>query len=411
MTALALALAGALVAIELVDAAAALLNLRSIRQPPPPGFEGLFTPAKYARMQEYSAECSRFGLAESAAHLAVILGFWFTGGYGLLDAWIRSLGWPLLPTGLLFMSALFLGQSILFLPFQLYSTFVIEERFDFNRTTPRTFFLDLAKGLALAAAIGWPVLAGLLFLLDRLGPYAWPACWAAACLFGLFMQYIHPTWIMPLFNRLTPLEDGELRRAVFDYAGSVDFPLANILVMDGSRRSAKTNAFFTGFGKNKRIALFDTLIRQHTVPELVAVLAHEIGHYKKRHILQGLLLSWAENGVMFFLLGQILVRPFFFEAFYLGPSVYGGLVIFGILVAPLSFVLSLGLAALSRRHELEADRFCARTLKDPAPLIRALKTLTVSNLSPLTPHPFFVRLHCSHPPIVERVTALEAWRS
>jgi STE24 endopeptidase len=405
---LALGLATALAAIELVDAAAALLNLRSIRKPPPPGFEGLFDPEKYSRMQAYSAACTRFGLAESWAHLALILGFWLSGGYALLDGWVRGLGWPLVPTGLLFMSALFLGQSAVFLPFRWYSTFVLEEGFGFNRTTPRTFWLDLAKGLALAAAIGWPVLAVILFLLDRLGPWAWPACWAASCLFGLFMRYVYPTWIMPLFNKFTPLEEGELRRAILDYARSVDFPLANILVMDGSRRSSKTNAFFTGFGNNKRIALFDTLIKQHPVRELVAVLAHEIGHYKKKHILQGLLISWAESGAMFFLLGRILGRPYFFEAFYLRPSVYAGLVIFGLLVAPLSFVLSLGFAALSRRHELEADRFCAETLPDPGALAAALRTLTVVNLAPLTPHPFFVKLHYSHPPVVERVAALEA---
>jgi STE24 endopeptidase len=239
------------------------------------------------------------------------------------------------------------------------------------------------------------------------GPGAWVYCWAATTLFLLGVQYIAPTWIMPLFNTFQPLEPGPLREALLAYARRINFPLQDVYVMDGSRRSSKSNAFFTGFGKHKRVALFDTLIAQLTHPELVAVLAHEIGHYKKKHILHGLLLSIAHMGVVFFLLSIFLQHQGLFQAFYMQqPSVYAGLIFFGLLYMPLELLLSIGRHVFSRRREYAADRFAVETFGQPEAMAQALQKLSVQNLSNLTPHPFYVFLHYSHPPVFERIQAI-----
>jgi STE24 endopeptidase len=240
------------------------------------------------------------------------------------------------------------------------------------------------------------------------GPDAWLYCWIATTLVTLALQLIAPTWIMPLFNQFTPLEPGALRDAIFAYAASVHFPVDEVFVMDGSKRSNKSNAFFTGFGKHKRIALFDTLIERHTIPELVAVLAHEVGHYQKRHIVKNLVLSIVHMGVMWFLLSVFLHHPGLFQAFEVEqPSVYAGLVFFGLLYAPAELMLSIGLQMVSRRHEYEADAYAVQTVETPAAMQQALRKLAVHNLSNLTPHPFYVFLHYSHPPMLQRLQALQ----
>jgi len=222
------------------------------------------------------------------------------------------------------------------------------------------------------------------------------------------MQYIAPTWIMPLFNRFDPLPEGELRQSILAYAQEIDFQLDNIFVMDGSRRSSKSNAFFTGFGKNRRIVLFDTLIENHTVDELVAVLAHEMGHFKKKHILKNMAIGIIQSGLMFYILSLFISYPGLFEAFFVDQvSVYAGLIFFGVIYAPLDGLLALALKALSRRHEYEADRFAVKTSGKPSAMAGALKKLSVHNLSNLQPHPFYVFLHYSHPPVLKRIEAIE----
>jgi STE24 endopeptidase len=213
---------------------------------------------------------------------------------------------------------------------------------------------------------------------------------------------------MPLFNKFTPMESGELKEAILGYARSVNFPIKNVLVMDGSKRSSKSNAFFTGFGRNKRIALFDTLIAQHTVPEMVAVLAHEVGHYKKKHILQGTIIGIVHTGVIFFLLSFFLGSPELFQAFYMRQeSIYAGLLFFGLLYTPIELALSIVMHLVSRKNEYEADRFATETIDEPGNLIDALKKLSSTNLSNLTPHPFFVFLNYSHPPLMQRIQAIQ----
>ncbi|MDD5082811.1 MAG: M48 family metallopeptidase, partial [Dehalococcoidales bacterium] len=378
-----------------------ILNLGSLRTELPPALEGVYQPEEYRNSQAYTRAGLRFEMVTDGFSLLVILAFWFARGFNYLDQLVRS--WVFVPivNRLLYLGILLAAYSLLTLPFGIYATFVIEERFGFNRTTPRTFILDRIKGLLLGVLLGGPLLAGVLALFQYTGPLAWLYCWAAIILFSLAVQYIAPTWIMPLFNKFTPMESGPLKESILQYARSVNFPISNVFVMDGSKRSSKTNAFFTGFGRNKRIALFDTLIARHTTAELVTVLAHEIGHYQKRHILQGTIISIAHTGVILFLLSLFLNSPGLYQAFYVAqPSVYTGLLFFGLLYTPIELVLSMVLQAVSRKHEYEADRFAAETIAEPEAMATALRKLSSTNLSNLTPHPFYVFLNYSHPPLL-----------
>jgi len=385
-----------------------ILNLRALRLEPPASLKDVYTQETYGKSQKYIRENTLFGLLSGAFNLALLLIFWFAGGFNWFDFIVRSWGFASIANGILYTGILALGYGLLTLPFDIYGTFVIEQRYGFNRTTWRTFIADRLKGLMLAAVLGLPLLAGILALFELAGPFAWLYCWAAVTLYLLFIEFAAPRWIMPLFNKFTPLGEGELRTAILDYSGSVKFPVSNIFVMDGSRRSSKSNAFFSGFGRSKRIALFDTLIARHTVPELVAVLAHEIGHYKKRHILWGLLLSILHSGIIFFLLSLLINTPGLYAAFYMTqPSVYTGLIFFGLLYTPLELVLSLLTNMLSRKYEYAANRYAAQTVADPQSMVVALKKLSSDNLSNLTPHPLYVFLHYSHPPLLQRVQAIQ----
>jgi STE24 endopeptidase len=384
-----------------------IYNLRALRPLLPQEFAGVYDTEAYRKSQLYTRAQTRFGLLTSTCMLAITLGFWFVGGFQSLDHLVRNWGLGEIGTGLVYIGLLLLGRGLLSLPFSLYDTFVLEARFDFNKTTPATFVTDMLKGLGLAVVLGGPLLAGILAFFTYAGTYAWLYCWLATTVFTLGLQWIAPTWIMPLFNTFTPLEPGALKETILAYARSVDFAVEDISIIDGSRRSGKSNAFFTGFGKHKRIALFDTLVAQHTVPELVAVLAHEIGHYKKRHVLTGMALSIVHMGVMWYLLAVSLTHPGLFAAFYVEqPSVYTGLIFFGLLYTPVALLLSIGMHIISRKHEYEADRFAVETLGSATAMANALKKLAVHNLSNLTPHPLYVFLHYSHPPMLERLRAL-----
>jgi STE24 endopeptidase len=392
----------------ILDLIADVLNLKALRKDLPKEFEGVYDAEQYAKSQEYTKVNTRFGFLTGSVSLIVTLVFWFAGGFNYLDEIAR--GWNLssIWTGLLYICILMLVKSLLSIPFSIYSTFVIEERFGFNKTTPRTFILDIVKGLALAIVIGGPLLAGVLAFFQYAGNLAWLYCWIVTVVFLLFIQLIAPTWIIPLFNKFTPLEDGDLRESILSYANKVKFSLQNVFVMDGSRRSSKSNAFFTGFGKRKRIALFDTLIKKHTILELVAVLAHEIGHYKKKHIIKGMVISFLHTGVMFYLLSIFLSHQGLFDAFYMDQmSIYAGLIFFGMLFSPIEMILSIFMQIFSRKNEFEADRFAAETTEDSESMVSALKKLSVDNLSNLTPHPFYVFLNYSHPPVLKRIEAIE----
>jgi len=383
------------------------LNLKALSKDLPDEFEDVYDEETYAKSQEYTRVGTKFGFVTGTFDLLVLLAFWFAGGFKWLDQWARGFDFGVIVTGLIFIGVLILAKMIISLPFGIYSTFVIEERFGFNKTDAKTFITDRLKGLMLTILIGGPLLAGIIAFFEYGGTWAWVYAWLAVTAFSLIMQYIAPTWIMPLFNKFEPLEDGELRQAIESYADKVDFPLQGIYVIDGSKRSAKSNAFFTGFGKNQRIALYDTLIENHTIEELVAVLAHEIGHYKKKHIVKNIVISTLHTGVMFALLSIFLQVPALFDAFFMEEmSVYAGLLFFGLLYSPVETILGIFMQKMSRKHEYEADHFAAATIDESEQMVKVLKKLSKDNLSNLTPHPFFVFLNYSHPPVLKRIRAI-----
>ena len=407
MNEFAIIILASLLIVALLEAAADVLNLRALSAEVPEEFAEVYDAERYARSQEYTRVRTRFGFVTSGFDLLLLFVFCFAGGFGVLDAWLRTFGLAPLLTGLCYIGILAVGRSLLSLPFSLYSTFVIEERFGFNRTTWKTLVADALKGAVLALLLGAPLLALVLWLFTAAGSMAWLYAWAAITVIMLGVQYIAPTWIMPLFNRFAALAEGPLRDEILRYAEAVHFPMKGIFVMDGSRRSTRANAFFTGFGKHRRIVLFDTLIEKHTPAELTAILAHEIGHYRRKHILISIVLGIAQTGVLLFLLSVFIDTEPLSQAFFMEQhSVYAALVFFGIFYAPLSFLLSIALNALSRKHEFEADRYAVLTYHDGEALITALKSLSVSNLSNLTPHPLYVALHYSHPPLLHRITAI-----
>jgi len=386
-----------------------LLNLKAAEAPLPVEFREVFDEESYSKSWDYLRVSTIFSLISSAYDLSVLLLFWFLGGFNLLDHFLRGYGFHPVATGVLYIGALLLIQSLIDLPFSIYKTFVIEEKFGFNKTTPGVFAVDILKTLLLALLIGTPLLGALLWFFEEGGSMAWLWAWGGITVISLLLQYVAPTWIMPLFNKFVPLEEGELKSAIMHYAEKVHFPLTGIYVLDGSKRSSKANAFFTGFGKRKRIALFDTLITTHPVHELVAVLAHEIGHFKKKHIIVNMMLSLGNLGVLFFLLSLFMNNRQLFDAFFMRDlSVYGSLIFFSLLYTPVEWILSVFLQALSRRHEYEADYFAVSTFQNGAALGDALKKLSRNNLSNLTPHPLYVFLNYSHPPVIQRIMRIRA---
>jgi len=392
----------------LIKLAADLLNLGAASPTLPEVFREVYDPADYRRSQEYLRSNTIFSQVDSTFDLLLLLVFWFAGGFNALDQYIRAWSFDPVVNGVLYVGALLLLQGVVGLPFSIWHTFVLEEKFGFNKTTPKVFVADLVKTLLLTVLIGTPLLAAILWLFQNTGPLGWLWAWGGVTAFSLILQYVAPTWIMPMFNRFEPLEDGELRKSIMDYAAEVRFPLTGIYVMDGSRRSAKGNAFFTGFGKNKRIALFDTLIKNHSTGELVAVLAHEIGHFKKKHILMSMVLSMLNLGVVLYLLSLFMNNLMLFEAFYMQQtSVYASLLFFMLLYSPVEFMLSILMQMLSRHNEFEADRYAVSTYRNGLLLADALKKLSRQNLSNLTPHPFNVFLNYSHPPVLQRVKRIE----
>lgn len=385
-----------------------VLNLKALDPGLPNEFQGYYDEEKYARSQEYTRVNTRFAFFTTSFDLIVILVFILFGGFNFVDQIIRGFGLSTLPSGLAFFGILFFASDLISTPFSLYQNFVIEEDFGFNKMTLKTFILDKLKGYLLTLALGGVFLTAILFFFEKTGEYGWLYAWGIIGLFMILIQPLFTLVIAPMFNKFTPLEKGELRTAIENYAQKVGFPLSRIDVMDGSKRSAKSNAYFSGFGKQKRIALFDTLLEKHSNDEMVAILAHEVGHYKKHHIKVGILISILHTGLLFWLLSIFIDNPGLFEAFKMKEiSVYGGLTFFMILYSPVELVLSVIMNAVSRRNEFQADAYSAKTTEKSEHLISGLKNLSVSNLGNLTPHSLSVLLDHSHPPVLERITALK----
>ncbi len=382
------------------------LNLKSMRGDIPDDVAEFYDRAQYVRSLDYHRELTRFGFISSGFSFVVSIAMLVSGGFGWLDDLLHGYIQHPIPLALVFFAILLIAADILSLPFQLYSTFVIEEKFGFNKTTVRTFFLDKVKGYLLAAIIGGPLLALLIYLVRVIGPDFWIWFAIIASVFILFMNMFYTTLILPLFNKLTPLPDGELKSAIHRFAAGVDFPLDNIFVIDGSKRSSKANAFFSGIGRKKKIVLYDTLIEKHSTQELVAVLAHEVGHFKKKHIVLGLALSVLQVFLTMFILSLMVYNENLSLA--LGgsqQSIHLNLVAFSILFAPISGVTGLLMSVYSRRNEFEADAYARETF-DGAALADALKKLSVDSLSNLYPHPLYVFFHYSHPPLLKRLRAI-----
>ena len=382
------------------------LNLKHTVPDLPKELEGIFDEEEYRKSQLYKRDNTRFSFISSSFSLLLMGLIFFLGGFGWLDSLLSAHISNYILFVLAFFGILALASDILTTPFDLYSTFVIEERYGFNRTTTKTYILDKLKGWLLGSIIGGGLLALITWIYMLTGSWFWLIVLGVVTLFSVFMNMFYSNLIVPLFNKQTPLEEGSLRSKIEDFATKANFRLDNIYMMDGSKRSSKANAYFTGLGPKKRIVLFDTLVNDLSEEEIVAVLAHEVGHNKKKHTTTGLVLSFLQTALTLYLFSLFVGVDSFAQA--LGgseASFHLGLIAFGILYSPISTLLGLGTNLISRRNEYQADRF-AREKYNADDLINALKVLSKTNLSNLTPHPAYVFFHYSHPPLLQRIRAM-----
>ena len=383
------------------------LNTTTMSEVLPDELKGIYEEEKYRKQQAYQRENQRFGLLTSSFSFVLTLAMFLFYGFAFVD----NLAWGFtvnaIVAALFFFGLIMFASDLLSLPFSVYDTFVIEEKYGFNKTTPKTFVLDTIKGWLIGALIGGGLLALIIFIYQKTQNMFWIYAWILVSAFTIFMAMFYSNLIVPLFNKQTPLEAGELRDAIKNFADKVGFKLDNIFVINGSKRSTKANAYFTGFGAKKRIVLYDTLINDMETDELVAVLAHEIGHYKKKHVIQGLLISLIQTGIVLFIFSLLINNATLSKALGVEiPNFHIGLVAFGILYSPVSFVLGIFMNLLSRKNEYQADEFAAVHFK-PEALASALKKLSVKNLSNLTPHKTYVFFHYSHPTLLQRLERLK----
>ncbi len=385
-----------------------LLNIRNASAPIPDVLRGLYDADKYAKQQNYLRTNAKWGWIKSTVLFVPTLVMLLCDGFAWLDALIRSWTECELLVSLLFFGILMLAGDVLALPFQIYATFGVETRFGFNRTTPKTFALDKLKSLALKIVISGGLFTAIILVYEQIPDYFWIVAWAVVTVFTLFVSHFYSEIIVPLFNKQTPLGAGELRDAIEQFAQKANFALQNIYVIDGSKRSTKANAYFTGWGKRKRIVLYDTLIKQLDTDEIVAVLAHEIGHNKHHHTLQGIAVSLLMNLLLFVLLGWALHSDALAQT--LGcphASFHINMLAFALLYSPVSTLLDLASNALSRHNEYQADAF-VKANGYAQPLVSALKKISAQALSNLTPHPWYVFVRYSHPTLCQRITALNS---
>ncbi len=382
------------------------LNTTKWSEEVPAELEGIYDKEKYAKQQRYSKVNHKFGWITGGFNLLLILAMFFVGGFAIVDQWVSTFTEHVIVKPLLFFAVIGLASTLINIPFSIYSTFVIEERFGFNKTTPKVFLGDLIKSMLLGAVIGGGVMALVIWFYVSTGEYFWLYAWGLVTVFMLFITMFYTSLLLPLFNKQTPLEDGDLKKAIQDFCKKVNFKLDNVYIMDGSKRSTKANAFFSGLGSKKRIVLYDTLVNDLENDEIVGVLAHEIGHYKKKHTLWGMISGIIQTGVMLYVFSIFVDSPVLSKALGVTePSFHIGLIAFGILYSPISGITGLVSTLLSRKNEYEADAFAAEN-HNAESLITALKTISVNALSNLTPHQWYVFFHYSHPPLLQRINAL-----
>ena len=382
------------------------LNDKNWKTDIPSNMSEFYAKDKYEKARNYAKEKGKISLLSSTISLVITVFLLWYKGYGWINDIITAkYEMEFLQTGLFFLT-LFILSDIISLPFSCYNTFVIEEKYGFNKTTPKTFVLDKIKGYLLTLIIGGGVLAGAMYLVTSLPNGFWLWLWIGLAALMLLINMFYADVIVPIFNKLKPLEEGSLREKIEAYSKKVGYSLKNIYIIDGSKRSTKANAFFSGLGPRKTIALYDTLVEKHSDEELVAVLAHEVGHYKKKHVLTSMLLTILQLGLMCYLLEICIKQPVISEALGGNGMVFHlGLMAFGILYSPLGTVIGVLMNILSRKNEYEADDYAKNTYDGQA-LQLALKKLSVDSLSNLYPHPFYVFMHYSHPPLLKRLSAL-----
>ena len=386
----------------IVDKVLDALNAKHYKDPIPPELSDVYEEEDYLKSQNYKKANDRFSSIASSISLVVTLFFFYLDGFAFVDEWARTFSDNTIIIALLFFGSIMFASDLLSTPFSYYHTFIIEEKFGFNKTTLKTFLVDKIKGWLMSAILGGLLLSIIIWFYEAVGSNFWLYAWGIIAVFVFFMNMFYARLIVPLFNKQTPLCDGSLKTKIQDYAQKVGFKLDKIVVIDGSKRSTKANAYFSGFGSEKRVTLFDTLIKDLEEEEIVAVLAHEVGHYKRKHILFNLIISILIMGFTFWLLSLFIGNPILSEALNVAsPSFHIGLIAFGILYSPISELTGLIMNFISRIFEYQADNYAKETF-DAAPLISGLKKLNKNNLSNLTPHPAYVFVYYSHPTLLQR---------
>ena len=383
------------------------LNSKHMSPVLPDSLKGIYDEKEYSRFQSYKRENGRLDCWSSGVGFGVMIVFLVAGGFGWYNSWVVSLTDSVVWQTILFVVGLSVASSVLDIPFDYYATFRIEEKYGFNKTTRRVYWLDTVKELFLSLVLGGVLLALVVWFYTWAGTYFWLYAWGAVTLFSVFMAMFYSQLIVPLFNKQTPLQEGSLRDKIQDFAEKVGFKLDNIYVIDGSKRSTKANAYFTGLGPKKRVVLYDTLIDELTEEEIVAVLAHEVGHYKKRHTLRSMVVSVIQMGVLFWLFSLCVNNAALSEALG-GDRAYFqlGLIAFAILYSPVNLILGIGMNVWSRSNEYEADAFAARYYEGDY-LVSGLKKISVKSLSNLTPHPLYEYIYYSHPSLLKRIDAIK----
>ena len=384
------------------------LNNKSAKQPVPKELEDIYDTDKYVKSQAYQSEVSKFGKIAATFSFTLLFLAIYYGWFGLLDGWVRTFSPFSLVSPLIFFGILFLISDAINIPFVVYQNFFIESKYGFNKMTVKTFIIDKIKGYILTIIIGGFLLGTLIYFVNAIGKDFWYYFWIVMTCFTLFANLFYTSLILPLFNKLTSIEDGELKSSIQSYCEKVRFPLKNIFIMDGSKRSSKGNAFFSGLGKKKKVVLFDTLVEKHSVEELTAIFAHEVGHFKKKHILFSTLFSIGLMGLMLFLFSRMAYNGE--VSWAMGGQVSAlhlNLLTFGILYSPLSTFFGIISNIVSRKNEYEADAY-AKSTYSATPLITGLKKMSADHLSNLIPHPAYVFVHYSHPPLKERIKAMES---
>ena len=381
------------------------LNHRNWKDEIPKELDKFYNKKKYKKAKEYSISKNKISFISGSLSFTLTASLLIFNGYGFLNDIVIKIDSNFIASGLFFL-ILYILNTLISLPFSYYNTFVIEEKFGFNKTTKKTFFIDFLKSSFLTLIIGGALLFLALFLYDNFNNGFWLWLWLGLSLLMIFLNMFYADLIVPIFNKLTPLEDGELRNKIEKYSKKVGYLLKNIYIIDGSKRSTKANAFFSGLGPRKTIALYDTLVEKHTDNELVAVLAHEVGHYKKKHIFLGLILSILQIGLMTFIFELCLRLPEISQALGgLNSNFHLGLIGFSIIFSPISLLSGLIMNIISRKNEFEADAYAKETYSGKE-LALALKKLSVDSLSNIYPHPLYVFFHYSHPPLIQRLKAL-----